>query len=126
MENKTQPSALNMPEHKKRETVSAVYEAIGILNKQEKDWREFWSETWKVTEQSTRHRIMSYKYSRKYLSGVVYLIVGSSQQRRLKRYNRQNDVWVKSLRIANKTGVNFSEVKELYFKLMFDYIDNAR
>lgn len=111
-----------MPEHQKRQTVAAVYEALGILNQRAKSARECWSETWKISKRITKHTITMVNNSQKYTGVWVSLIVGSSQQRRLKRFNRRSDVWIKSRRIADQTGANFDEVKDLYFELMNQYI----
>lgn len=124
MMNNGKPSVLKMSEDKKQETVNTVYEAIGILNKKMKESRQCWSETWKVTKRATTHTITMVNNSHKYMGASVSLIVGSSQQRRLKRHIRRSDVWLESRRIANKTGANFDEVKDLYFKLMNLYIDS--
>jgi hypothetical protein len=53
----------------------------------------------------------------------ISLIVGRSQQRRLKRFSRQSDIRLKSLQIARETGASFEEVEELFFTYMNRYVE---
>lgn len=119
--NKNTPSVLIMPHHKKIETVLAVYEALGIINGKIKKSRR-WTETWKVTKSSITHTIKRFNYSQKSLSVGISLLIGSTQQRHCKSSIRKNDVWFRSHNIADKTGANFDEVKDLYLVLMNQYI----
>lgn len=120
----SQPSALQMPEHRRRETVEAVYEALGIINERIRSPRVRWEETWKTTGRTTTHTIKMLREPNRGLGVAVSLVVGSSQQRRIKRCNRRIDVRRKSYLIAQETGADFNEVKDLYFKMMNQYIEN--
>ncbi len=112
-----------MPEYKKQETVNAVYLALEILNEREKQRRQCWSETWKSTKYGTTHKITMINRCCRFLDIYISLIVGRSQQRRLKRYARQYDIRLKSWIIAQETGASFEEVEELFLTHMSHYVE---
>lgn len=112
-----------MPEDKKDEILLAVYQAIGIAGEKMKS--PIWTETWKVTKHSTTHTMTRINNSLRNMRIGVSLMVGSSHQRRAKRFTRKNDVISRSFLIAQQTGADFREIIPLYFSLMDQYIDDS-
>jgi hypothetical protein len=120
--NKNKPPALNMPEHKKQETIDAVYKALEILNEKREASRECWSETWSLQKHGTKHTITMINRSGRFLDVSISLFVGCSQQRYLKRYKRQTDVRMQSCLISLQTGASVEEVEALFLLCMNQYV----
>jgi hypothetical protein len=116
---KGQPSALEMPEWKKQQTIDAVYDAIGIVNKRKKEFSHLNVGIWSDAQEF----LMVSKYN-DYLSKVIIaLIVGRSQQRFLKRRRRRSEVWFESQKIANETGASVEDVNDEFLTSMSHYIN---
>lgn len=117
---KGQPSALNIPERKKEETIEAVGEAIEAVTKRMKEFRHFDVRIWS----DAREFLIVSKYNDYISKVVIALIVGRSQQRFLKRRRRRSDVLLESRKIANETGASFEEVNDLFLTSMKNYINS--
>ncbi len=119
---RTKSSALNMPESKKQETLDAVFKALKILNKKSKPSRDF-----DVGIALNRKSFsMSNGFNMIASNAFIALVVGHSQQRRLKRYSRRSDVFLESLKIAEETGANIGEIREDFMSKMYNYISTEK
>lgn len=111
-----------MPERKKQETIDAVYKALEILTEKAKNSRLCRTETWKLHKHGTKHTITMINRSGRFLDVSISLFVGYSQQRYLKRYKRQTDVWLQSSLISLQTGASVEEVEALFLLRMNQYV----
>lgn len=115
---KGKPSALRMPKDKKQKIVTAVFDAIEILNKRRRNLHGL-----ETNALANYEKIFSiFNYNMHLSDAFIALISGRSHQRHLKRYERQWDIRFESIKIARETGASVEEVEASFISMMHQYV----
>ncbi len=105
--------------NQKQETITSVNIALNILSQQMARSNRLIE----VNHRSGREILNSIRGSMGVFNTYVTLVIGKSQQRRIKRQLRRWDLQCESLKIAKETDASYDEIFELFMSLMGDYID---
>lgn len=111
-----------MSESEKQRTIDAAWVAMGIIKQKQDALNKYRYEVLDYIEQNPGN--YSFTFNMDFMKVTHKLILGYLGNRFSQRNTRDWQVSAESLKIAKETGASYQEVKAVFIKMMYQYINS--